>query len=282
MNLFVLISLITKDRLNGYMKVIDLNSQYKNSYLLCLNEETEELKAAAAVKGKWYDEMAGKGLRVKLALDDMGEVGGLIQYLPIEYSWVIGHDLYFITCIWVKSYKAGGGSFQHQGMGKALLKAAEEDVKSLGAKGLVAWGTSLPVWMKASWYKKQGYEVADRKGFLGDVLVWKAFAEDADAPQWDKSIEKPEQVPGKLKVSCSGNGWCTAMNLSCIRAKNVAAEFGDQVLIDENHSFNEKVEMKKGVENSLFINGKKVSTGPPPSKEKLRRIMAKKVRKARP
>lgn len=259
------------------MKIINLSPEYKQRYLMCLNEETEEMRVAAAAKGRWYDDMSQKGLGVKLALDDEGEVGGIVQYFPIEYSWVIGRDLFFITCIWVKPSKSGGGTFQKQGMGKALLKAAEEDVKSRGGKGLVAWGTALPVWMKASWYKKQGYVVAGRKGLLGDVLVWKAFTQEAEPPRWDKTAITPEQVRDEVKISCSGNGWCTAMNLSCHRAKKVASEYGDKVIFEETSNFSEEKEFKKGVENSLFINGKRISTGPPPSKEKLRKIISRKI-----
>ena len=51
--------------------------------------------------------------------------------------------------------KQGVGNMQKRGTGIALLAAAEEDVKSRGADGLVAWGIALPFWMKASWYKKQ-------------------------------------------------------------------------------------------------------------------------------
>ena len=49
------------------------------------------------------------------------------------------------------------GNRQKKGMGKALLEAAETDVKDKGAKGIAAWGLALPIWMKASWFKKQGY-----------------------------------------------------------------------------------------------------------------------------
>ncbi len=78
--------------------------------------------------------MKDKGLRVKLAVDDNGQAGGMIQYLPIEHSTADGQGLYFINCIWVHGYKQGRGNFQKAGMGEALLKAAEEDVRSLGAK----------------------------------------------------------------------------------------------------------------------------------------------------
>ena len=48
-------------------------------------------------------------------------------------------------------------------MGKALLQAAERDAKERGARGMAAWGMSLPVFMRASWFKKQGYRKAANK-----------------------------------------------------------------------------------------------------------------------
>ena len=107
--------------------------------------------------------MKDKGLGVKLALDDKGNIGGMIQYIPIEYSFVEGKDMYFILCIWVHGHKHGRGDFRKKGMGKALIKAAEEDVRTKGAKGIVAWGLSIPVFMRASWFKKQGYKKIDKQ-----------------------------------------------------------------------------------------------------------------------
>jgi GNAT superfamily N-acetyltransferase len=62
--------------------------------------------------------------------------------------------LYFVYCIHVPGHKQGRGNFQGHGMGTALLCAAEEDARRLGAKGMAAWGVWLPFWMKASWFKK--------------------------------------------------------------------------------------------------------------------------------
>ncbi len=163
------------------MKIIDLNEEYKSLYFVCLEDWSDEMKEAGNHKELWYNEMQGKGLRVKLALDADDRVGGMIEYMPIEYSFAEGSGLYFVNCIWVHGHKKGRGNFQKRGMGKALLHAAEEDVKRLGSQGLVAWGISMPFWMKASWYKKQGYVKVDAE--KGMVLLWKPFTAEASPPK---------------------------------------------------------------------------------------------------
>ena len=140
------------------MKVIDFTEEHGKEYFFCLEDWSEEMKEAGDHKENWYNKMKDKGLGVKLSVDDNGKVGGMIQYMPVELSFIKGKNLYFIYCIWVHGYKKGRGNFQKRGMGKALLKAAEADVKSKGAQGIAAWGIRFPFWMKASWFKKQGYK----------------------------------------------------------------------------------------------------------------------------
>ncbi len=210
------------------MKVIDLTSEHEQLYFVCLEDWSEEIKEAGDHKKTWYNKMKDKGLRVKLALDDKGEVGGMIQYLPVEHSFVEGKDSYFINCIWVHGHKQGRGNFQKRGLGKALLQAAEDDAKAMDAKGMAAWGLLLPFWMKASWFKKQGYRSVERQGIQS--LLWKPFADDAVPPKWIRPKKSPETVPGKVAVTAFLNGWCPAQNLVFERAKRAAAEFGDKVV----------------------------------------------------
>ena len=259
------------------MRVIDISEENKSIYFHCLEHHSEEMTEAVAIKEKWYNEMKGKGLRVKMAEDESGDIGGMIQYFPVEESWIEGRDVYFVSCIWVHSHKDGKKNFQGKGMGKGLLKAAEEDVRALGKKGLVVWGTSLPVWMKASWYKKQGYETVDKKGLFGDALLWKKFADDAEPPRWIKSRKKPETSGERVKVTCMSNGWCSAMNLSCHRVKEVAKEFGDQVEIEEVDVTDRKSYREWGTSDVIYVDGKRIGMGPPPSKEKIRKIIEKRV-----
>jgi len=259
------------------MKIIDLTDDYKQLYFVCLEDWSEEIKEAGNHKEVWYHKIKDKGLRVKLALDNDGKVGGMIQYVPIEHSFVAGKELYFINCIWVHGHKEGRGNFQKRGMGRALLQAAEDEVKAMGAKGMVAWGVLLPFWMKASWFKKQGYKKVDKQGM--QVLLWKPFTLDAIPPKWIKQKKKPEKTPGRVVVTAFLNGWCPAQNMVFERAKRAAAEFGDKVVFRKIDTFNRDTFLEWGIADALFIDDKSVRTGPPPPYEKIENLIAKKVRK---
>ncbi|MCD6494900.1 GNAT family N-acetyltransferase [Candidatus Bipolaricaulota bacterium] len=259
------------------MKIVDLTDERKDLYLVCLEDWSAEMKDAGDKKRLWYDKMQGRGLRVKLSLDDTGTVGGMIQYAPIEHTFVEGKDLYFIYCIWVHGYKRGRGNFQKQGMGKALLAAAEADAAERGAKGMVAWGVSLPFWMRASWFKKHGYLKVDKKGM--QVLLWKPFTDAAIPPKWIKEKKKPERIHGQVTVTSFISGWCSAQNIVYERAKRAAAEFGDKVVFQEIDTFDRPTLLEWGNSDALFIDGKEVRTGPPPSYEKLRKLIAQRLKR---
>jgi GNAT superfamily N-acetyltransferase len=214
------------------MRIVDLTEDLAPLYCVCLEDWSQEMAEAGPRKLAWYESMRQRGLRVKLALDDAQTAGGMIQYLPIEESFASGKDLYFILCIWVHGYKTGRGNFRKRGMGKALLAAAEADARDLGAKGMAAWGVALPVWMRASWFRRHGYRVADRDGMRH--LLWKPFVADAQPPRWVEPRKAPAPVPGKVSVVSLVNGWCPAQNLACERARRAAAACGEGVEFRES------------------------------------------------
>jgi len=255
------------------MQIIDLTDDYEQLYFCCLEDWSDEIKEAGDHKEIWYNKMKDKGLGVKLAVDDSGVVGGMIQYAPIEHSFAVGESLYFIYCIWVHGYKKGRGNFQKKGMGKALLAAAEADAREQGARGIAAWGVSLPFWMKASWFKRQGYTRVDKQGI--QLLLWKRFADDAIPPRWVREKKKPEGIPGKVSVTAFLNGWCPAQNMVCERARRASAELGDQVEFRMVNTFDRQVFSEWGIADALFIDGKHVRTGPPPSSKKIPRRLAR-------
>jgi GNAT superfamily N-acetyltransferase len=259
------------------MTIVDLKPEHEDFYFVCLEDWSEEIKEAGDHKKRWYETLKSQGLRVKLALDEQGRVGGMIQYLPVEHSFVEGQNLYFIPCIWVHGHKQGRGNFQKKGMGTALLAAAEEDAKNLGADGMAAWGMALPVFMRAAWFRKHGYSKADAMGMR--VLLWKPFTETALPPRWVREKKRPEAEPGKVTVTAFLNGWCPAMNMTFERARRAAAELGDAVLFKPVDTSDGTIFREWGISDELFIDGKPMRTGPPPSYERIKKSIAKKLKR---
>jgi GNAT superfamily N-acetyltransferase len=259
------------------MKIIDLEKEHEDAYCLCLEEWSDEIREAGGHKRDWYERAKDRGLRVKLAVDEHGTVGGMIQYLPIEQSPAAGTGLYFILCVWVHGHKQGRGNFQKKGMGAALLRAAEDDARELGAHGMAAWGVVLPFWMRASWFRKYGYRKADKNGMM--ALMWKPFSADAQPPAWIKPNKKPHVEAGKVVVTGFLNGWCPAMSMVHERARRAATELGPPVEFREFRTCDPGVFQEWGITDALFIDGKEVRNGPPPKFDKIKKKIARRVRK---
>ncbi len=256
------------------MRIIDLEKRYLESYLYCLEEWSDEMKESGNRKREWYEKMKDEGLRVKLAIDNKDKAIGMIQYIPVEKSFIEGDGLYAILCIWVHGYKKKGvGNRQKKGVGKALLKAAEEDAWQLGAKGMAAWGLSIPVWMKASWYRKNGYLKAQRVGL--QTLVWKRFVDDATPPVFRQPNRKPEKITGKVRICCFNQGWCPAQNITFERAKKAAGEVGENVSFEVFDTSTENVQNEWGYNECIYIDNKALSLGPPKSYKKIKKRIDK-------
>ena len=162
-------------------------------------------------------------------------------------------------------------------MGVALLRAAEKDVRARGGKGIVAWGMALPVFMRASWFKKQGYRRVDRHGI--QMLLWKPFSDDAIPPKWIKQKRRPAARPGKVTVTAFVNGWCPAQAMVYERARRAADSFGERVEFEGIDTSDRDVFLEWGISDGLFIDGKSVRTGPPPSYVKIEKAIGKRVKR---
>jgi GNAT superfamily N-acetyltransferase len=259
------------------MQIIDLSEKNLDIYCSCLEDWSEEMKEAGDHKACWYNAMKDKGLGVKLAVNKEDKAMGMIQYLPVEYSYAEGEGHYAILCTWVHGYKKGVGNHQKKGIGSALLHAAEKDAFDRGATGMVAWGLSIPLWMRASWYKKTGYLRADKLGRWGPELVWKPFSGAASPPRWIRQKRNPKKVPGQVTVTAFMNGWCPAQNITFNRAKRASEELGDKVLLKEILTRERDTFLSWGISDALYIDEKKVNTGPPPSYKKIRRKIARQL-----
>ena len=259
------------------MLIRDMKPEEKDLYCVCLEDWSDEMKEAGCHKSLWYEKMKDKGLRVKLAENDEGVIGGMIQYIPIEYSFAKGENIYMILCVWVHGHKQGRGDFRKRGLGKALLKAAEEDAKELGAKAIAAWGLTIPVFIKASWYKKQGYQVIDKDGI--QALVWKPFSDDAKQPTLIRQMKTPEKIKGQVTVYSFKNGWCPSSNLAYERAKRACEELGEKVVFIEYDTTDKRIFDEWGILDGLYVDNKQINTGPPPKYDRIVGQIKKRLRK---
>ena len=269
------------------MRVVDLTPEYEKLFFVCLEDWSSEMCEAGDHKACWYRRMTSRtstcvrgGLRVKLALDDDGQLGGMIQYVPIEESFAEGRDAWFIQCLWVHGHREGRGNYQGRGMGSALLAAAEQDARERGGQAMVAWGVSLPVFVRASWYKKHGYQVCDKAGL--SLLVWKPFGEEAQAPHWVRPYKQPETVPGVVSVTGFINGWCSVQNMVHERARRAVAAlqeiYGQRIVFRSIDTCDPEIYGEWGIADALYLDERSVPTGPPPSYERLYRIFRRRLR----
>ena len=228
------------------MKIVSLTEEHEDNYFVCLEDWSDEIKEAGDHKQLWFQKMKDKGLGVKLALNEESKPVGMIQYIPIEHSYVEGKNLYFILCIWVHGYKNKGvGNYQKKGIGKALIKAAEEE------------------------------EIFVNDGRDSE----KPFSDDAVPPRWIIAKKKQELDPNKVTVTGFINGWCPAYNMIHERAKRASLELGDRIVFQEINTFDKEVFNEWGISDALLINRKKVNTGPPPSYKKIKKKISKALNK---
>lgn len=258
-----------------------LSDKSLGPYCSCLEEWSKEIKEAGNLKCSWVEKMKGRGLGVQMACNSKGEYVGMIQYVPSEFSTVSGKGNYHIHCCWVHAYKGKGvGDWRKKGIGKALLLAAEDDIRSRGGKSVSAWGLSIPVWMKASWYKKQGYKAADKDGMA--LLMWKSLSEDGVKPEWRKpSSDLNLKSDKKLKIISFINGVCPAANVGHERIKRILKDYDASIEYSVFENIEPEDIQKRGITDALYINGKNIPLGPPPKEKMLRKVIDKELKRIR-
>jgi len=253
--------------------VVDLAPEHEFEYCRCLESWSDEMAEAGDAKSRWLNKMKDRGLGVKLAIEEEnGAYAGMIQYYPTSYSPVSTDEkgIWFIHCIWVHGHKKGQGNHQGHGIGTALLNAAEEDIRNREGLAIAAWGLILPFWMKSRWYMKHGYLRADKDGIR--ELVIKSLDGQTHSVHWKKGQRPPaRRDDGSLNISMFLNGACPVSSIAYSRLIEATADLPVcPELIDT--SCREELE-KWQQTDALFIGGREIRLGPPPSKRKIRRAV---------
>lgn len=229
-----------------------------------VNENNEEIEMSAPRRIAWLKCMEQHGLRTKVALlDDVH--AGFIYVMPIEINpWHIqGKELMVFPCLVSQS------NFSLKGIGKQLIKAAEEEAVKQQRKGITTIGHFWDFWvMPAKYFIKLGYSVAANRG--EQAILWKQFDLSPEPPQFREVYYEFQPVKGKVVVDLFWNTFCLTSDVEAQRVRDVVLEYKGKVVLNEFSADNLTNLQQYGLSRGIYVNGKLVEVGPEIEKEKLR------------
>jgi GNAT superfamily N-acetyltransferase len=228
----------------------------------------EEIDAFAKRRIAWLQSMYEKGSRVKIASIDNDQVG-FLHIMPIEICpWgPIGKDLMVIPCITVI------GKAKGRDIGRDLINSAEEEAKLQGHKGIITIGYYHNRWfMQAPFFEKCGFSIIKREGTI--AILGKLFEESVESPQLLKPKYQFKPIPGKAVVDLFWNTFCPTSGIEAQRVREVAAEFGELVVINEYCADERSILSRYQIPRGIFINGKEIWWGHEAPKEGVREAIS--------
>jgi GNAT superfamily N-acetyltransferase len=218
-------------------------------------DESAEIDQCGARRLEWMRAMRAQGLRVFTSHLD-GKQTGFVYLMPIHVSpWgPIGEGLTVVPCLWVLP------DAQRQGAGRALMAAAEEEARRQGSKGLVTTGFYHDFWfMPAPFFERIGYSPARRRD--GEAVLWKRFEPSAEAPSFLERSYQPTPIPGKVVIDLFFNTFCQTSDIEAHRVREVAADFGDSVVLNEHSADDRETLLRHQLPRGVFINGEEIGWG---------------------
>ncbi len=240
------------------------DDEYYVSTCTHVNENNIEYEESALRRISWLQSMKKYGLKVKVALlDDVH--AGFLYLMPIEINpWQIqGKNLMVFPCLVAHS------KFSQSGVGKKLIKAAEEETLYQKRNGIVTIGFLWDFWfMPAKYFIKLGFKVAAKKG--EEAILWKKLDQTAKAPRFRAESYKYHPIKGKVIIDLFWNTFCLTSDVEAQRVREVVIEFGDDVLLNEYSADNIKILQKYGISRRIYVNGKIIEVGPEIEKDRLR------------
>lgn len=243
------------------MRLVDVTNKTENTFFRCMHLELPENLEVTTIRRQWYEKNKDKGLRAKVLILDNGQIIGLCQYIPIEYSHLIGENLLVILCIWVHGYDHGVGNQQGKGYSRFMLNSIEEDARVSGAKGVAAWGMDWEInWMPVSFFEHMGYQRADKEDKV--IVVWKPFCPDAKPPLLKRLTVPPSKGAVKVKVTVASNGWCGCLKF--LDAREAVAGLEDIVEYEELDTPDCATILHVGNVGGIFLDGKVFKPYEPP------------------
>ncbi len=240
------------------LEIRDLSDETMAAYLCCGSGETPEQVDKETEKRAWTERMIPLGMGAKIAYSE-GRSAGFVNYLPIEVAPapVEGKNALFIMCINV------GGDWEGKGIGRALVKAVEEQAASSGLGGVATIGTGGH--MPASLYEHLGFQTADRHHDCR--LMWKPFG-DTQPPSLVKTTIQPTVGLDAVHVDHVSCSFCNCRDL----VTEFLQEFGDRIVFHE-HRLDDRTTMDihcGGLIDTVYIDGE-LAMNPPIGEDDWRR-----------
>ena len=223
--------------------------------------------------------MQPKGSRVKVATVD-GKRVGFLHVIPIEFCpWgPIGRDLLVTPCL-VSASKG-------HGVGRALLAAAEEEARHQGRKGIVTIGYYHDHWfMPARFFEAAGFlrcPSARESDFDVEhraAVLWKLSDEHTEAPVLFKPSYAFKPIQGRVVIDLFWNEFCQTSNVEAQRVREVAAEFGDLVALNQYSAEDRTALLHHQIARGIFINGREIYWGHEAPREGIREAITQALRR---
>jgi GNAT superfamily N-acetyltransferase len=251
------------------MQVVDLTDEHVHFVAACthVDDANEEIESAATVRAAWLKDNLLKGLRVKVAVDN-GKPVGFAHCLPIELgTWgMSGSDLMTVPCLTLK-YSYVYGQKRGSGYGRALIEAVESEARKT-KKGVAVLAYDNDFWfMPASFFMRLGYRQVSKQG--DTVIMLKTF-EPVEHPVMHRLNYQPNLVLGKVVVDAFWNPICQTSLVEIIRIREVCAEYGDNLILNEYNCGDKDVLEQYQTERAIFINGELKGWGYEAPKDGLR------------
>jgi GNAT superfamily N-acetyltransferase len=218
-------------------------------------DESAEFDDAARGRLGFLSGVRERGARVKVAVAD-GEHAGFCHVLPVERCpWgPAGRDLAVIPCLFVET------RFQGRGLGRALVAAGEAEARAQGRLGIAALAHFHDFWfMPASFFEHLGWSVADRDG--AEAVLWLPLDDRARPPSLLRRRWRFSPVPGQVAVDLFWNAFCQTSAVEAARVREVAAEFGDAVVLREHRAEDGETLRRHGLPRGIFVDGREIGWG---------------------
>jgi len=168
-----------------------------------------------------------------------------------------------------RAYAQAKQEAENKAQSEAKFRAqAEEEARSQGRKGVATTGYYHNFWfMPASFFEANGFlkcggsrqESYDPKSKA--AVLWKVFDEHAEAPLLLKPRYEFKAIPGKVVIDLFWNEFCQTSNIEAQRVREVAAEFGDLVTLNQYSADDRASLLRHQIARGIFVNGREIYWG---------------------